>query len=78
VSTDLKQSDERALLLANRIARAAPDEWPGIFEGLRRGRQLSATMRRLNRLLDKPAHRELLVAPLGRTREHRIPSPAAT
>jgi hypothetical protein len=61
-----EHTDDRALLIANRIARASSHEWPGIFEELRRRRRLSATVRHLNQLLDEPDHRELAKLALKR------------
>jgi hypothetical protein len=54
------------LLVARQLTQAKDSEWPEIFEGLRRTRQLSAAMHGINALLDDPAHRELAVTALRR------------
>ena len=45
------------LTVARRICEAPGDDWIGIFQELRRDRQLAKAMRQINRLLDEPEHR---------------------
>jgi hypothetical protein len=59
-------SSEEVLFIANRVANASSHEWPHIFEDLRRRRSLSKFMHGLNRLLNKPTHRDLAKSALKR------------
>lgn len=61
-----ERANDRALFVANRIARAAPHEWPRMFEDLRRRKRLSEIVRRVNQLLEEPAHREVAKSALKR------------
>ena len=61
-----KRDTDRALFVANRIAQASPHEWPHLFEDLRRRKRLSEIVRRLNHLLEEPAHREVAKSALKR------------
>jgi hypothetical protein len=61
-----KRDNDRALFVANRISQASPLECALMFEDLRRRKRLSETVRRLNHLLDEPAHRELARTALKR------------
>jgi len=61
-----KRDNDRALFVANRIAQASSHEWPHLFEDLRRRKRLSEIVRRLNHLLEEPAHRELAKSALKR------------
>ena len=62
----IEKNNEQLLFLANRIARASSQEWPHIFEDLRRGRRLSKFVRGLNRLLDEASHSGLAQSALRR------------
>jgi hypothetical protein len=66
MSTYPKVNRDDVLLIANHIARSSSNEFPTIFEGLRRRGQLSATVHDLNRLLDEPTHQELALTALKR------------
>lgn len=61
-----KRDNDRTLFVANRIVQAAPHEWPRVFEDLRRRKHLSEIVRRLNKLLEEPAHRDLARSALRR------------
>jgi hypothetical protein len=61
-----KRDSDRALFVANRIVQAAPHEWPRVFMDLRRRKHLSEIVRRLNKLLEEPAHRDLARSALRR------------
>ena len=58
--------DTDGTFIADRIARASPQEWAHMFEDLRRRKRLSETVRRLNRLLEEPAHRDVARTALKR------------
>ena len=61
-----KRDSDRTLFVANRIVEAAPHEWPRVFEDLRRRKHLSEIVRRLNKLLEEPVHRDIARSALRR------------
>jgi hypothetical protein len=59
-------SHEEAVQVAFRINSSLGPELSDIFEGLRRRGRLSATVHRLNSMLEQPTHRELAAHALKR------------
>jgi hypothetical protein len=57
---------DRAVSIADRLARSSTTEWIGMFEELRRKKQLWTTVHLLNLLLDQPAHRAVAKSALRR------------
>jgi hypothetical protein len=59
-------SQEEAVQVAFHINSSQDLELSNIFEGLRRRGRLSATVHRLNNMLEEPPHRELAAHALKR------------
>ena len=60
------RDNDRTIFIARHIAQVSSQDWPRVFEDLRRRKRLSDVVRRLNHLLEEPAHRELAKSALKR------------
>jgi hypothetical protein len=63
---DASRDNDRAIFIARSITQSSSQDWPRVFEDLRRRKRLSDVVRRLNQLLEEPAHRELAKSALKR------------
>jgi hypothetical protein len=54
------------LAIAGLFAKLTDDQWPEVFEELRRAKQLSKAIGEINQLLNDPVHRPLAVTALRR------------
>ena len=63
---DASRDNDRAIFIARSITQSSSQDWSRVFEDLRRRKRLSDVVRRLNQLLEEPAHRELAKSALKR------------
>ncbi len=63
---DASRDNDRAIFIARSITQAWSQNWPRVFEDLRRRKRLSDVVRQLNQLLEEPAHRDLAKSALKR------------